>query len=241
MTMMMMPEPIDKAFRVLVVGATPGSFGDYVAQAFRKQFESDRYLYPNWTVLTAGVRGEDNQYDVLQNEEYHDERMQTLRPHHVVYAAGVNERDKDSLAIWAHHHMEVNLYGFLKVAEAFQRIAYPGSHLVAVSSNSARIPRSPSVAYCASKAALSSAVRTLGRRWAGEPLVWGVEPGLMATEATRQAANANVYGGEMHRMRGVASRYGLDPSRLAESLAHNVLWGGAWLNSTLQDMSAGEL
>lgn len=238
-----MTSDMDTAFRVLVVGTRTGSFGHYVADAFLQAFE-DRYLYPEWSVVRAGIDGESVEYNVLEGDDYHDEKMREIRPHHVVYCAGVNEPDvQGALANWAHHHMTVNLYGFLAVAEAFKSVAMPGSHLVAVSSNSARIPRSPSVGYCASKAALSMAVRTLGRRWRGEPLVWGVEPGLMNTQATIDTVNAGGWaeGKPTHRMLGVSSQYGLQAAYLARSIVHDVLWGGQWLNGTLQQMDAGEL
>lgn len=246
-------EPLDTTFRVMVVGCTRGSFGDLVAQAFTRAFEEDRYMYPNWSVVRAGVPSEHPvdylEYDVTDGQPVHERVMREVKPHHVVYAAGQNFSDfgGPTLANSATDHFEVNVAGFLRVAEAFQRVALPGSQLVAVSSNSARIPRSPSVGYCISKAAVSMAVRVLARRWRGEPIVWGVEPGLMNTSATvsmvnhgfpTDAAGATV---PAHRMLGVSSKYGLSASQLAESVAHDVMWGGQWLNGTLRAMDAGEL
>jgi NAD(P)-dependent dehydrogenase (short-subunit alcohol dehydrogenase family) len=246
-------EPIDTSFRVLVIGTTPGSFGDMVCRAFAETFEGDRYLYPNWSVVRAGIGnlgpGKCIDYDVRLADEEHDRVMAQVRPHHVVYAVGKNYGDAvpapTGLAASAQDHLELNLVGFLRVAEAFRKVAMPGSHLVAVSSNSARIPRSPSVGYCVSKAALSMAVRVLARRWAGEPIVWGIEPGLMNTQATIDMVGRGGWGTPgmqgAHRMIGVSSRYGLPGVQLAENLTHNVLWGGHWLNGTLQQMDAGEL
>lgn len=242
----------DNTFRVLVIGCTRGSFGGYVAQAFDTVFE-DRYMYPNWSVVRAGLPDDvasGYEYDVTDPQNRHNEAMLSIRPHHVVYAAGMNLPDGPN-GIWenltdsAAGHFEVNVEGFLRVAQAFKAVAYPGSQLVAVSSNSARIPRSPSLGYCVSKAALSMAVQVLARRWKGEPIVWGVEPGLMNTQATIEMVNQGgwVSGGQtaMHRMVGVSSQYGLPASQLAESVAHDVLWGGHWLNGTLRQMDAGEL
>lgn len=238
----------NNAFRVLVIGCAPGSFGAYVAAAFKTDFE-DRYLYPEWSVMQAGDPQEPSseyEYDVTDRQERHNEALLSIRPHHVVYAAGLNRADGpdgiwDHLADSAGEHFDVNVQGFLKVAQAFKAVALPGSHLVAVSSNSARIPRSPSLGYCVSKAGLSMAVRVLARRWKGEPVVWGVEPGLMSTQATIDNVNAGAWAARAHRMVGVNSQYGLNPKQLAASLAHDVLWGGQWLNGTLQQLDAGEL
>jgi NAD(P)-dependent dehydrogenase (short-subunit alcohol dehydrogenase family) len=244
----------DAGFRVLVIGCASGSFGHYVAEALRGTFDADRSMYPQWTVLKAGHPDEptsEYEYDVTDQQLRHNEAMLSIRPHHVVYAVGVNRSDwpgdGPTLANSAVDHFEVNVAGFLRVAEAFKSVALPGSQLVAVSSNSAYIPRSPSVGYCISKAALSMAVRTLARRWKGEPIVWGVEPGLMNTRATINTVNSGALTDELgrrvpaHRMQGVSSQFGLSAHQLAESVAHDVLWGGHWLNGTLRQMDAGEL
>lgn len=248
----------DNSFRVLVLGCAKGSFGEYLAEAFEGMFEADRKMYKTWGVLRADI-SELGQwhYDVTDSQSEHDRLMALYKPHHVVYAVGINRQDapggvaqvgtNSTLANSATDHFEVNVAGFLRVAEAFKRVALPGSHLVAVSSNSAYLPRSPSVGYCVSKAALSMAVRVLARRWRGEPIVWGVEPGLMNTRATIEGVNSGAFTDvsgrpkPAHRMLGVSSRYGLSAPQLAESVAHDVLWGGQWLNGTLRQMDAGEL
>jgi NAD(P)-dependent dehydrogenase (short-subunit alcohol dehydrogenase family) len=241
----------DTEFRVLVLGCAPSSFGAYVAEAFEGNF-ADKKMYPNWTVLRADLSALGQwHYDVTDAQPEHERLMALYKPHHVVYAVGVNRSDwpgnGPTLANSATDHFEVNVAGFLRVAEAFKGVALPGSQLVAVSSNSAYIPRSPSVGYCVSKAALSMAVRTLARRWKGEPIVWGVEPGLMNTRATIDTVNSGALTDELgrrvpaHRMQGVSSQFGLSAKQLAESVAHDVLWGGHWLNGTLRQMDAGEL
>lgn len=244
----------DAGFRVLVVGCEPRSFGDYLAKELQDTFDANRSMYPSWNVVRAGIgdlgTGQCIPYDVTESQTTHDRVLNEVRPHHMVYAVGMNQSDWPggvTLANSATDHFEVNVAGFLRAAEAFKCVAFPGSQLVAVSSNSARVPRSPSVGYCVSKAALSMAVRVLARRWKGEPIVWGVEPGLMNTGATIEAVNSGAFTDALgqsvpaHRMLGVRSKYGLSAAQLAESVAHDILWGGQWLNGTLRQMDAGEL
>lgn len=233
---------------ILVIGTRKGSFGGYIADALEQEIGRPDQDHTKFRIVRADLKGYDDElewpYDVTCKEQYHREQMQALRPYHVVYAVGVNDQDEQVGATMADsvaHHMEVNVEGFLKAAQAFRQVALPGSHLVAISSNSARIPRSPSLGYCVSKAALSMAVRVLARRWRGEPVTYAYEPGLMNTQATIANVNADAYSGAAHRMRGVTSRYGLSAAQVAESVAHNLLWGGVALNGTLQQLDAGEL
>lgn len=234
--------------RMLVVGTAPGSFGADIASYLRVEAAEElRRGVGRWHVLEAGLpQGEyvpEVELDVLWPMELVIDVMRKHKPFHVVYAAGVNVPDEgEELAANFNVNALVNVQGFLSVAEAFKGVAMPGSHLVGISSNSARIPRSPSVGYCASKAAMSSAIRVLGRRWRGEPLVYGYEPGLMNTETTMRMVDESAWGGKgAHRMRGVANRYGLPAHEVATIVAHNVLWGGMALNGTLQQLDAGEL
>ena len=228
---------------ILIIGAAKGSFGDYVVSALHHEIDMRPGDETNWAVMPVGVdAGAERAYDVRWTLAQHMDVMQEVRPYHVVYAAGVNETDQDgALANWAHHHMAVNLFGFLGVAEAFKEVARPGSQLVAISSNSARIPRSPSLGYCASKAALSMAVQVLARRWQGEPMVYAYEPGLMNTQATIDSVNKGAYKGAAHRMRGVSSAYGLSAQHVAAMVAQNLLGDGQHLNGVLLRVDAGEL
>lgn len=229
---------------ILIVGTAKDSFGDYIVRALHHEMDSrSGYDYSNWRVVAAGIHeGAELRYDVQWPLALHVDLMNKLRPHHVVFAAGANFTDDDgSMQLSADIHFQHNAAPFLQVAEAFQRVAYPGSQLVAISSNSARIPRSPSLGYCMSKAALSMAVRVLARRWQGEPMVYGYEPGLMGTQATIDAVNRGVYKGAAHRMRGVGSPYGLNVRHVATMVAQNLLWGGMHLNGALLQTDAGEL
>lgn len=235
---------------IVVIGCAPGSFGAYIAAALRSQAEEEKRRDSTWfRVVEAGLSDRllgyqpELELNVLWPQEQIRAALFAANPYHVVYAAGYNSTDDDIGSTFAqsvHQHSIVNLHGFLEVAEAFKGLAYPGSHLVAISSNSARVARSPSLGYCVSKAGLSMAVRVLARKWRGTPVVYGYEPGLMDTEATRKYVNEGTFGGASHRMLGVSSQYGLSAAQVAETVAHNVLWGGIALNGTLQQLDAGE-
>lgn len=239
----------DAKFRVLVVGCTPGSFGHSLIAALRAEGTRDEPT--QWEIVGADRpecgygEGAFVQYDVTDSLTVHEGVMATVQPHHVVYAVGMNRTDnagEGTLANSAVDHFELNVAGWLRCAEAFQMVALPGSHLVAVSSNTANVARSPSVGYGASKAAMSHTVRSLARRWKGQPIVWGVEPGLMDTKATRDAVHGRAWGdrGPAHRMPGVTNNYGLSADQVAGFVAHNMFWGGMALNGTLHRMDAGE-
>lgn len=240
----MMTSKHNRPTRIMVVGAAKGSFGEYVASALHHEIK-ERFGDPtSWEIVTAGLDRDstDIHYDVTWPLAAHLKVMEVVRPYHVVFAVGINFTDEDgALHLSAEGHLRLNALAFLQVAEAFQRVAYPGSQLVAISSNSASIPRSPSLGYCMSKAALSMAVQVLARRWQGEPLVYGYEPGLMNTQATIDSVNRGAYKGAAHRMRGVSSQYGLSAQHLATMVAQNLLWGGMHLNGALLRVDAGEL
>lgn len=232
---------------IMVVGTAAGSFGAKLYDAFAAEM-SEEDEYSGWSLVPAGVPRQNEklvstvEYDVTWPLARHYEVMRAVKPYHVIYAVGMNLTDTEGvLGKSAELHFELNARCFLDVAQAFKTVAFPGSQLVAVSSNSARIPRSPSLGYCMSKAALSMAVRVLARRWKGEPMVWGLEPGLMNTDATIASVNANTYAGRAHRMQGVMSTYGLNADQVAETVAHSVLWGGMHLNGALLQMDAGEV
>jgi len=230
---------------IMVVGGGKGTFGEHIASALHHQIdrEQDAGDVTNWEVVSAGVHAEaERAYDVTWALAQHQGVMQDVRPYHVVYAAGVNITDEDgALHLSASAQLDINALAFLQVAEAFQRVACPGSQLVAISSNSAHIPRSPSLGYCMSKAALSMAVQVLARRWRGEPMVYAYEPGLMNTQATIDSVNRGAYKGAAHRMPGVSSAYGLSAQHVAAMVAKNLLWGGMHLNGALLRVDAGEL
>ncbi len=122
------------------------------------------------------------------------------------------------------------------------RRSIPAKHFVVISSNSARIPRSQSLAYCASKAALSMSVRVSARYLAQQNhpvVVYGYEPGLLeGTPMTRMAQSG--FAGSLHRMPNVRAA-GLPAEGLARLIAFNLGQNGRALNGTLIPYDAGEI
>lgn len=97
----------------------------------------------------------------------------------VVYCAGVNHlawskdiNEEDLLQTF-----DVNVAGFIRVIRALaQRQADHPTSIVAISSDAAEVPMRASMAYCASKAALSMAVRVAAREHAPHWRVNAIQP-----------------------------------------------------------------
>lgn len=234
------------AGRILVVGAKIGSLGEAVAQrGARRGFE----------VMVAGISGESVPLDCFLNPmEYLESVFASVMPRYVLCTAGINMPLPDSaadLSDWYRWHWEANVVGPMRLLAAFaavsQRPDYlPGTallHYAAISSNSARIPRSSSGAYCASKAGLSMALRVAAREAHGGDLgylVYGYEPGLLAgTPMTKRTEEQ--WGVGAHRMRGSLLDKGIDTDELAEVIINNFVSGGPALNGSLIPYDGGEV
>lgn len=230
--------------KVMVIGARPNSLGD----AIREQLTIAGY-----TPVTAGVKGEGRAFDVMAmtvSDMVH--AFNVVKPHHLICTVGMNapyggDRTLDS---WYGSHLRLNCVGPMKALEAFhhytelsvnrQRNEY--QHAVVISSNSARIPRTNSAAYCASKAALSMAVRCKARELgkAGSVvLAYGYEPGLLGGTPMTEAVTGALDDVAMHRMPGVGPK-GLTPDRVAAMVVRN-LEGGRELNGCMFPVDAGEI
>lgn len=232
--------------RVLVVGARTGSLGEAVATSLQR----GRYA-----AYTAGISGEAVPLDVMANSMDHmRDLLRNLVPRHVICTVGANlpETSDDDPQDWYRWHFEANVVGPMRLLKAWQQVAMEDGylpdagllHYVAISSNSARIPRTQSAAYCASKAALSMALRVKGREGrAGDTfgmLVYGYEPGLLADTGMTQDTRARLPGVPLTRMQGSLVQGGLPAADLAEQIVRN-LGGGPGLNGTLQPLDSGEL
>lgn len=201
---------------LLVVGARQGSLGAAVAVEARE--------YPFAEIVTAGIIDEPIKMDINNRAQVH-ERLVNIRPDYIVCTVGINEPASigdRGLDLRMYDAFRVNCLGPLAILQEFatspvrpQRRGYT-KRFVAVSSNSARIPRTHSMAYCASKAALSMALRVAAREmasghWDEAVQIWGYEPGLLAgtpmTRATEAAFSGQVGPDpgqfRMHRMKGV--------------------------------------
>lgn len=107
----------------------------------------------------------------------------------VVYCAGVNHlawsQDIEERHIW--DTFDVNVAGFIRVVRSLAQIQRDRpTSLVAISSDAAHTPMRTSTAYCASKAALSMAVRCVAREHAPTWRVNAIQPAAIAgTEMSR--------------------------------------------------------
>lgn len=166
----------------LVVGARPYSLGEAVVSRLQGE---------GWTVRTAGLHHEDYRLDIHDEAKCNGMLQSHAKehgaiPHAVICTAGVNDAlpfdAKLKNGLWGDildNSLSVNATGPLTLLRAYARVAEnvqsmeetlggsPGPrHFVAISSNSANIARTRSVAYCASKAALTMGVRVAAREYA---------------------------------------------------------------------------
>jgi NAD(P)-dependent dehydrogenase (short-subunit alcohol dehydrogenase family) len=159
---------------VLVFGGH-GSIGSTIVEAF---YESGSY-----EVKTAGIRPDESYKVDLENAAQVVNVFRKEHFDHVVVASGVN-RDANILRMGLHRIMSesfaTNCSGPMVALQAWLKAQKetPKGHFVVLGSNSAYIPRSESLAYCASKAALNMAIRTAARYMADKgPTIWAVDPG----------------------------------------------------------------
>lgn len=230
--------------KLLVVGAQGGSLGAAVKELAQESAFG-------WEVYTAGISGQEDEKVNLAHSPQRDLEalVRAVRPDHIVCTVGVNQprRAYSGTDDWYQDHFAANVIGPMRLLDAW--LAYgpdgdvPWQHFVGISSNSAGIPRSSSAAYCASKAALSMALRVRARDCAGANLsvsVYGYEPGLLAgTPMTAEAAER--FNGPLTRMKGAAVEHGLSVYGVAGHIVRNIAFGGPELNGVLLRLDAGEV
>lgn len=223
---------------VLVVGARPGSLGAAVRDCLQNK---------GFGVRTAGITGEEHYMDIRTEEDVRHV-IRTVHPTDIIVTAGVNlpaNLRADGYRESMLSSYEINVVGPMMMLNAwlnhindFPTLQRQARAFVAVSSNSAHIARTGSVPYCASKAALSMAIRCAARELAGKPmLVYGYEPGLLSgTPMT--AATEQVFGPSQSRMKGAEE--GIAPEKMAELIVQMVLRPSIALNGTMLRLDAGE-
>jgi NAD(P)-dependent dehydrogenase (short-subunit alcohol dehydrogenase family) len=227
----------------LVVGARPGSLGAAIAHQCRGF---------GYQVVTAGISGEDRQLSLTRmNFITLLGEMRALRPTHVICTVGMNEPEPPGWdpEAWYGKHFATNVTGPMRLLNAWLGSLgadVPGEqrvrHFVAISSNSARLPRSSSAAYCASKAALSMALRVKAREAAGkgsQVAIYGYEPGLLEGTPMTDATREQFPGVPLTRMRHPALSNGVSTAGLAAMVAGNLTQGLA-LNGLLIPFDADE-
>jgi NAD(P)-dependent dehydrogenase (short-subunit alcohol dehydrogenase family) len=243
----------DREPTLLVLGAARhGSLGEAVADVALRDYDFSR-------IFTAGITDEALYCDVRNVNSIKDCLAEAM-PTYVVCTTGVNvpHRLRDAgMGLTMNEAFLVNVIGPMEVLHRFITSAtrhpqeFTGKYakrFVAVSSNSARIPRTASAPYCASKAALSMALRVAARELAEDedaPYIWGYEPGLLAgtpmTQVTEaQFGGAGAFRPALHRMKGVPAS-GLPVLDLAERIMFDLVTGAVGLNGTMQPFDAGEL
>lgn len=234
---------------VLVVGAAEGSLGGAVVRELETKRDRVEYVY------VGGIGDEPNYMDLRDTFQV-SEILADAKPDIVICTAGINLPTgitSENLLPSMNYSFGTNvtaviglLYHFIHSPTRAEVGASSFKKFVAISSNSARIARRNSIAYCASKAALSMALRVAARELAQLPvLVWGYEPGLldgtpMTREVTAQFTGPlGETGGAMHRMPGIA-RQGIHPAELAQRIVHDVLTATPAYNGLLFPFDAGE-
>jgi NAD(P)-dependent dehydrogenase (short-subunit alcohol dehydrogenase family) len=230
--------------KVLVVGAKPGSLGRNVVAACRRIGHQ---------TVPAGVAGEGEYLDlVTMSDGVLRMELARIQPDHIVCTAGMNDPEaaySGRTREYYRDHFAVNCIGPMRLLNAWQAVAPQDGqahHYVAISSNSARVPRTGSAAYCASKAALSQALRVKARETAGMAgedgggiVVYGYEPGLLAgTPMTAQTA-ADFPGVPLTRMRPRTLSEGVSALLLAEMVVNNLSTDWA-LNGCMLPFDADE-
>jgi NAD(P)-dependent dehydrogenase (short-subunit alcohol dehydrogenase family) len=243
--------------RLLIVGASPTSLG----AAIRSVAEESVWQFDK--VVTAGITPAEGILDSPVYEDYvldvtssgsMRQVLGTVCPDIVICTVGVNEPcgvNSGYMGLRMSNAFRINVIGVMELLQHF--VSLPGSgywndksskKFVAISSNSARIARRNSLAYCASKAALSMALRVAGRELVGSgTVVWGYEPGLLAgtpmTHATEQHFGHGDPEKVLHRMPGVAPG-GMNPRQLAHQIVNDVANYSPAYNGMLIPFDAGE-
>lgn len=219
--------------RVLVAGARANSLGSHVTRELREL---------GYDVRTCGIFDEECFVNMRDKHSVHELLKDAYD--HVVCTIGINA-SKDEYATgedWVMDHMRVNSFYPMRLLHSWLKtIDVPNNgHFVAISSNSAFIPRRHSMAYCASKAALSMSIRVAAREEAvgqRRAIIYGYEPGLIVGTPMTDAT-VDRFGPYQTRIPG--QPHGLAADAVAAQIAATLHVGGWGLNGTLQRLDGGE-
>jgi len=224
---------------LLVVGAQDGSLGARISVAAGKAGFGE--------VHTAGLGTEEHACDV-RNTNALKEVLRLTNPDYVVCTVGVNQpagMTASRLRMFMGDSFETNVTGPMELLRLFLDMPQKPSFIkkfVAISSNSARIARTQSIPYCASKAALSMALRVAARetaRWETRVLIWGYEPGLLADTPMTHETVAQWGDVPLHRMPGVGAE-GLNANTLADRVVLDLAHSSVGYHGVLFPFDAGE-
>lgn len=224
--------------RLLVVGSREGSLGEAI-----HGIAAARGEWPQGSLFTSDLPQTD-----VTNRKQVVAMLEHSNPTDIVCTVGVNFPDggPGNMLRNMEEQFRVNAYGpmvvLMEALDRWQAVFPPesGFNFIAVSSNSAHIARSESAGYCASKAALSMAVRSVARRHAATGVVkaWVYEPGWIngtpMSDEVRMRLKANV---KPHRIPGGR---GVNRVELASRIVEDLVVAPHWLNGTAQRFDGGE-
>lgn len=219
--------------RLLIFGARKKSLGHAIGKMW-----NDIYERP---LLTVGISGEEHMNVLIDDPDELGQVFQNFKPTKVVCTIGMNtELGEGDFEYWMMDHLRTNAYLPMHILMTWLQqegdgAPGAGAHFVAISSNSAHIPRSKSMAYGASKAALSMAIRCAARDVAKAEMpmsIYGYEPGLI---------KGTPMSGERGGTRMLGLPQGISRRTLAGQIVHNLGFGGTELNGVLMRLDAGEV
>lgn len=225
--------------RLLVIGAKPGSLGEAIADHATE-----------WEVFRAGVSGEPYYVNANQPSSFREFINTYGIPDSIVCTAGTNL--ESSILGDVEHAMATqfvhNAMGPLSIlSEWLKGLGKPlpemyGNHFVAISSNSANIARSASLGYCASKAALSMALRCAAREVAKTGLsIYAYEPGWIdgtpMSVDVQDRLDQKDFGAKPHR---IPSGNGISADVLGRMIINNLKDHSGSLNGCLIRVDGGE-
>lgn len=248
--------------RVLVVGCRVGNLGDAIATAIQADSSfSNAMVYR--TEHPERMSGSMAQLALdLTDRKQCVRVLEETAPTDIVCCAGINLADGDAADTVRNFSLQLQANAWGPVQLLSEALDYwrhwsgtvtspvpllpSGLNFVAVSSNSAHIARSDSAGYCASKAALSMALRCVARKVAREdgavaPVisVWGYEPGWIDDTPMSEECLDRLAGwhGEAHRIPGGA---GLSKTWLAGRIVRDLADANYAMNGCMIRIDGGE-
>lgn len=220
--------------KLLIIGADHMSLGHRIKTFAKKD---------GWEVHTAGIRNEDWFYDARSTNPMN--LLLNVQPRSIVNTCGINNFQDtwyDHLMINCVSHVEMLKAWEEMLSESYMPERFWFNQYVSISSNSARIPRAGSGAYCASKAALSMAIQCEARRMSkvSFPLAAYVyEPGYLdGTPMSLAYEDEHKSGTPFHR---IPAGLPMDPDTIARVIVHNLAQDGRMFTGTCLRLDGGEI